>query len=134
MFPASQFSGLSGSGLHSSARIALHTECKVHAGDHASFRISRQISPVLQCTFGWKIFVAKDAFGGARGYVSGNVNRTTKVPVSKGVSVGPSNVAAHRNRFSPSGAKRIVGSVSREASLISFSKRERLVMTTRPGA
>jgi len=32
MLPASQLSGLSGSGLHSITRIARHTECKVHAG------------------------------------------------------------------------------------------------------
>jgi hypothetical protein len=35
MLPASQLSGLSGSGLHSSARMARHTECSVHAGLHA---------------------------------------------------------------------------------------------------
>ena len=134
MFPASQFRGLSGSGLHSSASTARHTECRVHAGDHASFRMSRQISPVFQCTFGWKIFVSNAARGGASGYDSGSEKRTTNVPVSNGVSSGPFSVALHRKRFSPSGARRMVGSASRAASLISFSRRERLDMAPRAAA
>ena len=131
MFPASQFRGLSGSGLQSSASTARHTECRVHAGDHASFRMSRQISPVFQCTFGWKIFVSNAARGGASGYDSGSEKRTTNVPVSNGVSSGPFSVALHRKRFSPSGARRMVASASRAASLISFSRRERLDMAPR---
>ena len=134
MFPASQFRGLSGSGLHSSASTARHTECRVQAGDHASFRMSRQISPVFQCTFGWKIFVSNAARGGASGYDSGSEKRTTNVPVSNGVSSGPFSVALHRKRFSPSGARRMVGSASRAASLISFSRRERLDMAPRAAA
>ena len=89
MFPASQFKGESGSGLDMRARMARHTLCSVHAGDHWSFRTSRQISPVLKWTFGWKIFVAKRALGGASEAESGTRIFTTNVPVSNGVSFGP---------------------------------------------
>ena len=46
--PASQFSGLSGAESDMRAMIAWHTDCKVHAGLHAVFKISKQISPVCR--------------------------------------------------------------------------------------
>ena len=46
MFPASQFSGESGAGSDRIATIARQEDCKVHAGDHSFFKISRHISPV----------------------------------------------------------------------------------------
>ena len=46
MFPASQLSGLSAAGSCKSDIIALHADCKLHAGDHSLFKISKQISPV----------------------------------------------------------------------------------------
>ena len=46
--PASQFSGLSGAESDMRAMIAWHTDCNVHAGLHAVFKISRQISPVCK--------------------------------------------------------------------------------------
>ena len=46
-FPASQFKGESAFGAASNARTALTTETSVQAGLQASFRISKQTSPVL---------------------------------------------------------------------------------------
>lgn len=50
MFPASQFKGLSASGAESRAMTARQAACRLHAGDHSFFRMSRQISPVC---VGW---------------------------------------------------------------------------------
>jgi hypothetical protein len=49
--------------------VDLHacTPCRVQAGVHAVFRISKQISPVLKWTFGWKTLVVNLAFGGSKG-------------------------------------------------------------------
>ena len=47
--PASQFRGESGAACASNDKMARHTLCSVQAGDHALFKMSRQISPVC----GW---------------------------------------------------------------------------------
>ena len=45
---------------------ARHTDCSVHAGVHDSgFRMSKQISPVLKATLGWKMRVTNETLGGA---------------------------------------------------------------------
>ena len=46
--PASQLRGLSASGCAKRAITARQTDCSVHAGLHAVFNISKQISPVCQ--------------------------------------------------------------------------------------
>lgn len=43
---ASQFKGEEGSGLLSNKEMANKVDFNVHAGDHAVFNISKQISPV----------------------------------------------------------------------------------------
>eukprot|EP00959_Pyramimonas_sp_CCMP1952_P408911 8569450-Pyramimonas_sp.AAC.1 len=45
MIPASQLRGLSGSECDISDMMALQTDCRVQAGLHAVFKISKQISP-----------------------------------------------------------------------------------------
>jgi hypothetical protein len=39
----------------------------VYAGDHEVLRRSKQISPVLKCTFGWQMGVEKRIVGGESG-------------------------------------------------------------------
>lgn len=39
----------------------------VNAGLQAALRVSRQISPVLKCTFGWQMGVMNLTSGAARG-------------------------------------------------------------------
>ena len=48
ILPASQFKGLSPEGSDNKAIIALHADCRLHAGDHSFFNISKHISPVYQ--------------------------------------------------------------------------------------
>lgn len=53
MLPASQLRGLSASGAASSAITARQAACRLQAGDHSFFKMSRQISPV--CFWGWGV-------------------------------------------------------------------------------
>lgn len=46
LLPASQFSGLLGSGFVRRELIATHTDSRFHDGVHSDLRISKQISPV----------------------------------------------------------------------------------------
>ena len=78
-----------------------------------------------------KIFVSNAARGGASGYDSGSEKRTTNVPVSNGVSSGPSASRSIVKDSRRPGRWRMVASASRAASLISFSRRERLDMAPR---
>eukprot|EP00955_Chlamydomonas_euryale_P061066 357902-Chlamydomonas_euryale.AAC.10 len=55
--------------------------------------MSRQISPVLKCTLGWKTLVRKRTTGGTSGYCSGTLIASSNVPPSYGVSFGPCCVA-----------------------------------------
>lgn len=111
-FPESQLSGLSGSGWAIKAIIALQTDCRVHAGLHAFFSISRQISPVLKWTFGWKIFVKNRTWGGCKGYCSGTEKASWKTPPSKGVSDGPLIRAVHLKILESSQTNWISGSAT----------------------
>lgn len=47
--PASQFNGLSAAGADNKAITARQAACKLQAGDHSFFKISKQISPVCLC-------------------------------------------------------------------------------------
>ena len=54
----------------------------VYAGDQDVFSRSRQISPVLKCTFGWQIGVWNLIVGAARGYVVGiEIVRLQRPPI-----------------------------------------------------
>ena len=66
-FPASQFKGESAFGAASSARTARTTLTNVQAGLQASFRMSRQTSPVRSWMFGWNSGVVTLTTGGASG-------------------------------------------------------------------
>lgn len=50
--PASRFRGLLGSGCVNKTATARQADCSVHAGDHAVFSKSRQISPVFSTSEG----------------------------------------------------------------------------------
>ncbi len=50
-----------------------------NAGDHLSFKISRQIRPSLSI-LGWYSFVKKRTFGGAMGYSAGKNSSSLKIP------------------------------------------------------
>ena len=52
-FPASQLRGLSGAESDMRAMMAWHTDCSVHAGLHAVFKMSKQISPVYNTFRVW---------------------------------------------------------------------------------
>lgn len=113
ILPASQFSGdwkqrrsefvmlvnqmnmLHTSELGSASKlcIALHADCRDHAGDHSFFKMSKHISPVSKLTFGWKHFVTNRAAGGVSGYSTGTSSRTIKSLPSKGVDGGPLTIA-----------------------------------------
>lgn len=51
--------------------MAFIVDAMVYAGDQEVLSKSKQISPVLKCTFGWQMGVRKRTVGGARGYESG---------------------------------------------------------------
>lgn len=57
MLPASQLRGLSASGAASSAITARQAACRLQAGDHSFFKMSRQISPVW---FGLRFGIRED--------------------------------------------------------------------------
>jgi len=59
--------GSSGSGEHISAWRLKSAVLIVKAGDHWSFRISKQMAPVWDETFGCQIFVRNFIFGGSNG-------------------------------------------------------------------
>lgn len=58
--------GSSGFGSVSREQMLRSTLLIVNAGDHCSFKISKQIDPWL-FTFGWYTFVLKLTFGGLKG-------------------------------------------------------------------
>mmetsp|Transcript_20035 Transcript_20035/g.61721 ORF Transcript_20035/g.61721 Transcript_20035/m.61721 type:complete len:218 (-) Transcript_20035:145-798(-) len=121
--PASQLRGESAFGAASSARTAVHADASVQAGDHASFRMSRQTSPVRPWTFGWKTGVTKRSDGGASGYCAGTVNASSKTPPANGVSSGPATCAVHVVSVSGSGVSMSAGSVDVRASALSLRRR-----------
>ena len=59
--------GESGSGESRRAMTAVQAEERVHAGVHWLWRTSRQISPDVQETFGWKMRVVNFIVGGCVG-------------------------------------------------------------------
>ncbi|GMI19956.1 hypothetical protein TrRE_jg3015 [Triparma retinervis] len=67
MFPASQFSGESGLGSERREATAWTEVRRDQAGDQASLRRSRHISPVDEDMLGWNIGVRKAILGGDRG-------------------------------------------------------------------
>ena len=69
--------------------MVTRTSWRVSFGFQSRFRVSTQTSPVRSSTLGWKILVAKFAFGGSCGYVVGIRREMVKTPDSNGVSVGP---------------------------------------------
>src|SRR3989338_3387465 len=67
-----------------------------------------QITPDVQCTFGWNTLVVKTTVGGCRGYFFGMEIESSNDPASYGVSGGPLIQAAHsKMSISFSGAKLI---------------------------
>ena len=95
------FNGSSGFGEHKRDYILIRTELIYNAGLHLSLRISfnlnfiflpKQILPNLSI-LGWNIFVQNTAFGGTIGYSLGSNISTSKTPLWKGVSSGPSILA-----------------------------------------
>jgi hypothetical protein len=63
------------------------------------FNVFTQISPAEE-TFGWKILVANQHFGGAVGNSCVNWNRTLKYPPAYGVCSGPSTIPVRSSIFS----------------------------------
>lgn len=57
---------------------------KPRSGFQSFFNVFTQISPFV-ATFGWNIFVTKNAFGGADGKSLPNINLTRKNPPAYGV-------------------------------------------------
>lgn len=113
-FPASQLRGLSASGCAKRAITARQTDCNVHAGLQAVFNISKQISPVLKWTLGWKILVTKRTWGGTRGYCSGTLTASWNTPSWYGVSTGPCNSFINQK---PSASKRKLADVNSQELL-----------------
>lgn len=75
--PASQFRGLSATGLDNKTWMAKHTlydtpetqmrTWRVHTGVHLDFKIFKHTSPVEKWILGWKIWVTNLALGACKG-------------------------------------------------------------------
>merc|ERR1719387_706420 len=135
-FPASQLSGLSAFGSSMSAMTARHTYWRVQAGLQSVLRISRQSSPLVMLTFGWKIRVSKVTFGGAMGYSGEQSIRNQNLPPSYGESLGPRTLAFHFSTVSPIISRVMSGSGFLVISFSSCTRRFRAIASTgneRPG-
>jgi hypothetical protein len=78
----------------------------VIAGVHAFFKMSKQMAPVSDDTFGCQIGVTKRTAGGSNGYAAGSATVSFHTPPSYGVPSGPASSAANDRRLSAAGTAR----------------------------
>jgi len=74
-------SGSDGFGDESRAWMEISTVRICSAGDHLSFKMSKQMRP-SESMLGWYILVRKRTFGAAMGYSSGRNNSSSNIPPS----------------------------------------------------